>query len=84
MEPVNFDGVNAVYGKDQKEYLPLPAERRGKPQYGEVLTCWQLSPEELEQVQKTGKIWLSLLTFNRPLQPVILSTEKPETYCPND
>ncbi len=82
MEPAKFDEVNAVYGANQPEYKPLPAERRGKAQTGEVLTCWQLSPEELIKVQETGQIWLSMLTFGQPLQPVLLAVEKPEIYDP--
>ena len=85
MKPIEFDGANAVYGKDQPEYSPLPAERRVPKQtdrfFGEVLTCWELTPDELKTVQETGHIWLSILTFGKPLQPVLLSAEKPEPYC---
>lgn len=28
MVPKTFEGANAVYGADQPEYVPLPAERR--------------------------------------------------------
>lgn len=73
MEPINFKGANVVYGKDQPEYLPLPAKKRDAR--GEVITCWQLSPEELKKVQETGVIWCSILTFNQPLQPILLATE---------
>lgn len=84
MEPIKFEGVNVTYGENQPEYKPLPGERRGKPSTGELLTCWELTPEEIEQVKQTGKIWLSVLTFNKPLQPVLLATEKPEIYDPED
>lgn len=67
MKPVEFEGQNVVYAKDQPEYNPLPAHRDSD---GTVTTCWELTPEELEEVYKTGKIWLSQMTFNRPLQPV--------------
>lgn len=79
---MNFRDANCVYGANQQEYQPLPAERRGKPITGEVLTCWQLSPEELQKVKETGIIWLSMLTFGQPLQPVLLSVDKPEIYDP--
>lgn len=79
MKPITFDGANAVYGKDQPEYQPLPAEKR-PGHFGEIVTCWGLSPEELERVKETGKIWLSVLTFNQPLQPVLLSVDKVEPY----
>lgn len=79
MEPIKFEGANIVYGANQPEYKPLPAEKR-PGQSGEILTCWELSPDELKRVQETGKIWLGVLTFGQPLQPVILSVEKPEPY----
>ena len=82
MRPLKFKGCNIVYGATQKEYQPLPAERRGMVETGEILTCWELSPEELKQVQETGKIWLSVLTFGQPLQPVYLATEKPPIFDP--
>ena len=79
MEPIKFDGANVVYGANQPEYKPLPAERRPGP-CGEIVTCWELSPDELKRVQETGKIWLGVLTFGQPLQPVIMSVDKPEPY----
>ena len=79
MEPVNFEGANVVFAANQPEYEPLPAEYRGG-QSGEILTCWELSVEEIKRIQETGKIWLGVLTFGQPLQPLILSVEKPEPY----
>ena len=75
MEPINFEGANCVFGKDQPEYLPLPAH---KDENGVVLTCWKLTPEDIQQIQETGVIWLEMLTFNEPLQPVRLDTQKPD------
>ena len=75
MEPINFDGANCVYGKDQPEYMPLPAH---KDENGVVLTCWKLSPEDMQRIQETGVIWLEMLTFNKPLMPVRLDSVKPE------
>ena len=81
MEPIKFDGANVVYGANQPEYKPLPAERR-PGRSGEIVTCWELSPEEIKRVQETGKIWLSVLTFGQPLQPVLLTADKPGIYNP--
>lgn len=72
MEPIEFKGVNCVYGENQPEYLPLPAKKRDN---GEVITCWKLSPDEIKKVQETGVIWVCMLTFNKPLQPILLATE---------
>ena len=82
MEPIKFDGVNAVFGANQPEYTPLPAECVGNPETGQINTCWELSPEEIKRVQETGKIWLSVLTFGQPLQPVLLTADKPGIYNP--
>lgn len=77
MKPKNFDEADIVFGANQPEYIPLPAKRGERLKDGEIHTCWELSPEELEEIQKTGVIWLSILTFGNPLQPVSLSTERP-------
>ena len=79
MDPLNFDGANVVFAANQPEYQPLPAEYRGG-QSGEILTCWELSPDELKKIQETGKIWLSVLTFGHPLQPVYLAVDKPDPF----
>lgn len=82
MEPINFDGVNIVFGAEQPEYKPLPAQRIGNPQTGQIITCWSLAPDELKRVQETGIIFVSLLTFGQPLQPVLVSVDKPEPHDP--
>jgi hypothetical protein len=73
MKPVEFEEQNIIMGKDQPEYQPLPAFRDPN---GTIVSCWELSPEEIERVKETGCIWFSQLTFNRPMQPILLSTEK--------
>ena len=73
MKPVEFKETNVVFGKDQKEYQPLPALRFDD---GEVLTCWSLSWKELLRVVFTRKIYVGQLTFNHPLQPQFLTTDK--------
>jgi len=74
MEAVEFEYSNVVYGKGQ-EYKELPAF---KDDNGMVVTCWQLTDEELAEVKKTGKIYLSQLTFNQALQPVRMVTDPSE------
>lgn len=73
MKPIEFKEHNVVYGKDQKEYMPLPAL---KFDYGTVVTCWKLSWKEVIKLVLTRKVWLSVLTFNNPLQPTLLSASK--------
>ena len=82
MEPIKFDGANVVFGANQPEYEPIPAERVGKPETGQIIVCLALSPEDIKRVTETGKIWLSLLTFGQPLQPFSVSFDKPDVYDP--
>lgn len=77
MKPVEFPGVNVVFAKDQPEYMPLPAMKIPNDPQGLIITKWQLSPEELERIKETGTIHLSMLTFNQPLQPVLLTVDLP-------
>lgn len=75
MKPVKFKESNAVYAKDQKEYLPLPAFKYDTKE-GEVVSCWNLSLMERLRVLFTGRLWVSLMTFNKPLTPSFFTTKK--------
>lgn len=39
--------------------------------------CFELSPKELAEVNRTGKIWHTVVTFGQPLQPQSMTVEKP-------
>lgn len=67
MDPIEFEGHNVVYAKDQPEYFPLPAHKSPE---GKVTTVWKLTDEEIKEINKTGKLRLEILTFNAPLQPL--------------
>ncbi|HUR65456.1 MAG TPA: hypothetical protein VMZ03_03830 [Chitinophagaceae bacterium] len=40
-----------------------------------IISCWKLSKEDLEQIQHTGVIWLSIT--GRSMPPVSIFTEIP-------
>lgn len=83
MKPVSpvIPGVEpeteTVYAKDQPEYLPLPTLRTDD---GAVLSRWELTDEEIQRIIETRSIYLTLLTFNQPLQPIMLGVEPPEEF----
>lgn len=79
MKPIEFSEQNVVFGKNQPEYIPLPTLLATD---GSATTCWEFEPGELEEIQKTGKIWFSQLTFFQPLQPVRPHAFKPEFGTP--
>ena len=62
------------FAKDQPEYITLPSHRSPD---GRVVTRWRLTFMERLRILLTGDLWLSLLTFNQPLQPVKLDVECP-------
>ena len=67
MTPVKFKGCNTVFAKDQPEYQALPAQRAGDM----VVTCWALTWRERIEILVRGRLWISVLTFNRLLQPLL-------------
>ena len=69
-----FDMPTVVYAKDQPQYIPLPAYRTDD---GMVVTRWRGTWKERLRFLLFGDLWLSMLTYNQPLQPVKL-----ELTCP--
>jgi hypothetical protein len=69
MKPIKFPGHNVVFAEDQPQYQPLPAYREPD---GTVTTCWELTPDEMDMVLQTGTVYVKQLTFNQPLQPLIV------------
>lgn len=74
MEPVEFKSCNTTYAKDQSMYLPLPAFR---DEAGKVTVCYKLSIWERLITLFKGNVWFQALTFNKPLQPQLLSVKNP-------
>lgn len=76
MNPVKFKGCNVIYAENQEEYLPLPAYKHND-EWGTVTSCWHLSFWDRIRTLFTGKIYCSLLSFDKPLTPQLLDTKKP-------
>ncbi len=72
MNPIKFKGHNIVFGESQPQYKPLPAL---KLENGQVITCWELSDEEVAAIVNNKQLFISQLTFNGPLQPLMAVTE---------
>lgn len=75
MDPIQFPEANVIFAKDQPEYRPLPALRKGDDT-GTVVSCWQLSDDEIKTLIETRVIWLGVYSFNKPLVPLLLSVNK--------
>lgn len=75
MHPVTLNHPREIiYAKDQPQYKPLPAFRWKD---GTVVTKWHLSFKERIKLLFSGHIYLTLKTFNQPLQPVRLTLIEP-------
>lgn len=82
MKPIEFKEQNVVYAKDQPEYIPLPGHKVDSPK-GEFIFCMKLTFKERLRLLLTGKLWCSLLTFNKPLTPSFFSTKKSDLFQPS-
>lgn len=83
MKAVEFKHQNIVFAKDQPEYIPLPALKIDSTE-GYVISCWKMTFIERIKVLFTGKVWLSLMSFNKPLTPSSLSVNRKEIYSHPD
>ena len=81
MKPIKTKDTNVEFAKDQKEYNTLPAYI---DKNGAVVTVWQMTDEELEEVIASKKIYLVQQTFNQPLQPLQMWVVNPVLqFTPN-
>lgn len=71
MVPANFDESNAVLAKpedmthDECECLSV---YRGPNSDGVpiVISCWKVTAEELEEIKRTGRVWLGIVGHTMP------------------
>ena len=83
MKPIEFKYQNIVYAKNQPGYLPLPALKMNTPT-SEVVSCWKLTFKERLKVLVFGRVWMSLTSFNKPLTPSYLATDRKEIFSHPD
>jgi len=84
MKAVKFKYQNIVFAEDQPEYEPLPALKIDN-QTGDVVSCWRLSFKERLRVLFLGRVWLNLMTYNKPLTPSYMSVNRKDIFShPND
>ena len=76
MKPIEFKEQNTVFAKNQPPYLPLPAYQDSE-QGGRIFHCWGLSWRERIKVLFTGKLWVNVLTFKQPPQPIKPMVDSP-------
>jgi len=77
MKSIKFPGCDLEIGKGQEEYNVIHAMQVPGNE-GEIIACFELSDEELKQINETKKIYYSRWTFGHPFQPMRLFTELSE------
>lgn len=60
-----------VYAKDQHPYIPLRT-LVGNSRDRRVLSRWEPTPEQRKAIADGADIYLQLLTFGQPLQPILM------------
>lgn len=78
MKPIEFKEQNVVFAKNQPPYRPLPAYRDNE-QGGRIFHCWKLTFKERIKILFTGILWINVLTFGRPPQPILPLIDSPFT-----
>ena len=76
MKAIEFEEVNVRIAKNQPEYETLPVYHDGT-ETGTITSCFELTPEEIDIIVTTGKIWYTQLTFGRPMQAMSIGVHKP-------
>lgn len=84
MRGIEFPQSNIIFGKDQEQYLELPACILPNSDTGEVVFCWKLTWRERFKLLFTGKLWHQVLTFDAALQPQLLAVDSPFVSVMNE
>jgi len=69
--------IEVIIGKDQPEYIPLPALYLDTPSCP-MISRWRLTDEERQAVAAGADIVLQQLTFRRPFQPINVQIVMPD------
>ena len=71
---VGFEGANTVFQAPKgKEETVHDLECFQPADKSQIVSCWRLSKEEIEQVNQTGVVWLRIMGNGMP--PVYVSGE---------
>jgi len=76
MKPIKTESTNSILKPPEgdKTTIELPITRLISPEgFPAVESCWELSKEELEEINKTGRIYFICMGKTHP--PILLSTE---------
>lgn len=73
MKPIETQDTNALFRAEGCFDLPATTCHDPKTGLNYIQTVWELTPEELDQVNETGLIYVSVV--GQAIQPMLVSTE---------
>lgn len=81
MKSIDFPKANIQLAKDQPQYQTLFVfmDKAGEDRSFPVTCCLQLSEEELQEMNRTKKVWLTQMTFGNGYSPISMSLSSPFT-----
>lgn len=87
MKPKNFKQVNKIYSKPvgwtDEQYSSLPTYQHiNQDGHPEIISCWEISDEELEKLKTTKCIWF--LMVSNVQTPILLSVDSPFTVIQDE
>lgn len=71
MKVKEFPQANATLG-DDKDQVPVFKHRNGT-----VITCFEISDEDIKKFKEKKELWLVVETYNEPIQPVMIQMRSP-------
>lgn len=81
MIPIEFEGSNAIFGKEQDGVNPLPCFFDGQ---NLVVSCWKLDADERREVLRTGRLFIGQMLGGTQLQPILPSVKNPIVVLSDD
>ena len=74
----NYWGLrDATFAKDQAPYVPLPVIVSMEFESRRATSRWRMSWKDRIRALLFGDVYVQMLTFGRPLQPLKLLTKEP-------
>lgn len=72
-DPVGFEGANGIFYGPTEDIRDLQVFASADPPM--IVSAWRLSRAELEQVNQTGVVWLTIYSTGMP--PVSITSDPP-------
>lgn len=75
MKPIEFEEQTNIATSNEPNVEPLPCCLLD----GQVISCWELTPEEIEKVKETGRFYVSVAS-GKYIIPMFLTTDKHDLF----